>query len=175
MKKLVTYLLILGLGLSSAIGVYAGEGYKHKGWLDEETLNQLPPDKKELVLNALKQAKEESQSQKDDIKAAMENVKTILTAPEFDAAAYKAATDELQTLMAQRFTTFSNAIAEVAPQLTQQERQILADAMKAKFKKHHGRKYDKTGAKEKLKDGAEQLKQNQEAAPAPVPAPAENQ
>ena len=171
MKKLVTYLLILGLGLSSAIGAYAGEGYKHKGWLDEETLNQLPPDKKELVLNALKQAKEESQSQKDDIKAAMENVKTILTAPEFDAAAYKAATDELQTLMAQRFTTFSNAIAEVAPQLTQEERQILADAIKEKYNKPHGKRmYDKSGAKQQLKDSAEQMKKNM-----PPAEPTENQ
>ena len=161
MKRFVTYLLILGIGLSTAIAAYAGD----KTWLDEETLNQLPPDKKELVLNALKQAKEESKGQKDEIKAAMENVKTVLTAPEFDAAAYKAATDELQALMAQRFTAFSNAIAEVAPQLTQQERQILADAMKAKFKNHHGRKYDKTGSKEKIKDTVDQMKQDQDAVP----------
>lgn len=166
MKKLVTYLLILGLGLSSAIGAYAGEGYKDKSWLDEDTLNQLPPDKKELVLNALKEAKEESKGQKDDVKAAMENVKTALTAPEFDATAYKAATDELQNLMAQRYQTFTNAIAEVAPQLTQQERQILADAMQAKFKKHHGRKYDKTGSKEKIKDTVDQMKKDQETVPA---------
>mgnify|MGYP001051663391 CR=1 FL=1 len=172
MKKLVTYLLILGLGLSTAIGAYAGEGYKHKGWLDQETLDKLPPEKKELVVNALDKAKEESKTQKDDIKAAMENVKTILTAPEFDAAAYKTATEELQTLMTQRFTIFSDAIAEVAPQLTQEERQILADAIKAKYKKHHGKRmYDKSGAKQQLKDSAEQMKKNQPAAE----PPAENQ
>ena len=102
MKKLVTYLLIIGLGLSTAMAAYAG-GYKQKGWLDQETLDKLPPEKKELVVNALDKAREESMTQKDDIKAAMENVKTILTAPEFDAAAYKKATEELQTLMAQRF------------------------------------------------------------------------
>lgn len=173
MKKLVTYLLILGLGLSTAIGAYAGEGYKHKGWLDQETLDKLPPEKKELVVNALDKAKEESKTQKDDIKAAMENVKTILTAPEFDAAAYKTATEELQTLMTQRFTIFSDAIAEVAPQLTQEERQILADAIKAKYKKHHGKRtYDKSGAKEKIKDSVEQMKKDQ---PQPPTEPTESQ
>ena len=173
MKKLVTYLLILGLGLSTAIGAYAGEGYKQRGWLDQETLDKLPPEKKELVVNALNKAKEESKSQKDDIKAAMENVKTILTAPEFDAAAYKDATAELQTLMSQRFAAFSDAVAEVAPQLTQEERQILADAIKAKYKKPHGKRmYDKSGAKEQIKDSAEQMKKNQ---PQPPAEPAENQ
>lgn len=172
MKKLVTYLLILGLGLSTAIGAYAGEGYKHKGWLDQETLDKLPPEKKELVVNALDKAKEESKTQKDDIKAAMENVKTILTAPEFDAAAYKTATEELQTLMTQRFTIFSDAIAEVAPQLTQEERQILADAIKAKYKHHGKRTYDKSGAKEKIKDSVEQMKKDQ---PQPPAEPTESQ
>ena len=172
MKKLVTYLLILGLGLSTAIGAYAGEGYKQKGWLDQETLDKLPPEKKELVVNALNKAKEESKSQKDEIKTAMENVRMALTAPEFAPAAYKKATDELQALMTQRFETFSNAIAEVAPQLTQEERQILADAIKAKYKKHHGKRmYDKSGAKQQIKDSAEQMKKNQP----PAEPPAENQ
>ena len=171
MKKLVTYLLILGLGLSTAIGAYAGEGYKHKGWLDQETLDKLPPEKKELVVNALDEARQKSMDQKDAIKTAMENVRTALTAPEFDAAAYTKATGELQTLMTQRFQNFSNAIAKVAPELTQEERQILADAIKEKYNKPHGKRmYDKSGAKQQLKDSAEQMKKNM-----PPAEPAENQ
>ena len=49
------------------------------------------------------------------------------------------------------------------------------DGQSVKFKKHHGRKYDKTGAKEKIKDTVDQMKQEQAPAPAPAPAPAENQ
>ncbi len=173
MKKLVTYLLILGLGLSTAMAAYAGggNGYKQRGWLDQETLDKLPPEKKELVENAIDEARQKSMDQKDAIKTAMQNVRTALTAPEFDAAAYTKATGELQALMTQRFQNFSSAIAEVAPKLTQEERQILADAIKEKYNKPHGKRmYDKSGAKQQLKDSAEQMKKNM-----PPAEPTENQ
>jgi uncharacterized protein YoaH (UPF0181 family) len=54
-------------------------------------------------------------------------LKEVLTAEQFDARAFKENSDKLQALMAQGFTSFSNAIAELAPQLTQDEREILAE------------------------------------------------
>ena len=54
-------------------------------------------------------------------------MKEILTAETFDAAAFKQNAEKLQSLMTQGFTSFTDAIAELAPQLTQQEREILAE------------------------------------------------
>ncbi len=70
--------------------------------------------------------KEENEGLRDEIKATHEKLNDILTAEQFDAQAFKETSEKLQNLMAQGFTSFNNAIAELAPQLTQSERQILA-------------------------------------------------
>jgi uncharacterized membrane protein len=51
----------------------------------------------------------------------------VLTAETFDAKAFKENADKLQSLMEQGYTSYTNAIVKLAPQLTQQERQVLAE------------------------------------------------
>ncbi len=92
-----------------------------------EAFSKLPPDKQALVIGALNAVKEENEGLRDEIKAARDQMKEILTAAEFDAQAFKETSEKLQSLMAQGFTSFNNAIAELAPRLTQSERQILAE------------------------------------------------
>ncbi len=92
-----------------------------------EAFSKLPADKQALVVSTLSAVKEENEGLRDEIKAAHDKLKEILTAEQFDAQAFKENSDKLQSLMAQGFTSFSNAIAELAPRLTQDEREILAE------------------------------------------------
>jgi uncharacterized membrane protein len=92
-----------------------------------EAFSKLPADKQTLVISTLRAAKEENKGLRDEIEAAHDKLKEVLTAEQFDAQAFKENSDKLQALMAQGFTSFSNAIAELAPQLTQDEREILAE------------------------------------------------
>ncbi|HSC35814.1 MAG TPA: periplasmic heavy metal sensor, partial [Thermodesulfobacteriota bacterium] len=89
--------------------------------------SKLPADKQALVISTLSAVKEENKELRDEIEATHDKLKEILTAEQFDAQAFKENSEKLQTLMAQGFTSFSNAIAELAPQLTQEEREILAE------------------------------------------------
>ncbi len=92
-----------------------------------EAFSKLPPDKQALVISTLNAAKEENKGLRDEMEATHDKLKEILTAEQFDAQAFKENAEKLQTLMARGFTSFTNAIAELAPQLTQEERGILAE------------------------------------------------
>ncbi len=127
MKKYLKMAAILGFGLTAFVAAFAhpwGGGPGGMGKMN--ALMELPVDKQTLVLSAIKKVKEENAGLREEIKTTRENMKTILTATEFDAAAFKANSDKLEALMAQGFRSFTDAIIEVAPQLTQEEREILA-------------------------------------------------
>lgn len=89
--------------------------------------SKLPADKQALVISTFESVKQENKGLRDEIKATHDKMKEILTAETFDAAAFKQNAEKLQSLMTQGFTSFTDAIAELAPQLTQQEREILAE------------------------------------------------
>lgn len=127
MKKYLKIAAILGFGLTASIAAFAhpwGGGPGGMGKMN--ALMELPVDKQTLVLSAIKAVKDENAGLREEIKAARKNMKAVLTAPEFNAAAFKANADKLEALMAQGFRSFTDAVIEVAPQLTQEEREILA-------------------------------------------------
>lgn len=91
-----------------------------------KAFSELPADKQKLIVDTLSAVKDENEGLRDEIKDTHEELRDILTAEQFDAQAFKETSEKLQTLMAQGFTAFNNAVAELAPQLTQSEREILA-------------------------------------------------
>lgn len=127
MKRNFVLTAVLGLLMTGAVAAFAMPHGGPFGIERLEAFSKLPADKQELIISTLSAVKEENEGLRDEIEAAHDKLKEILTAEEFDAEAFKENSEKLQTLMAQGFTSFSNAIAELAPQLTQEEREILAE------------------------------------------------
>ena len=128
MKRNLILSAVLGMLMTGAVAAFAmPPGGGPFGIEKLKAFSQLSPDKQALVIRTFESVKQENQGLKDQIKATHEKMKEILTAETFDAAAFKQNAQKLQTLMAQGFTSFTDAIAELAPQLTQQERQILSE------------------------------------------------
>jgi uncharacterized membrane protein len=138
MKRNIVLTAVLGLLMTGAAAAFAMPGGGGPFGVEKlEAFSKLPADKQQLIISTLNEAKEEKKALKEEMKATQEKLKEILTAEEFDAQAFKENSEKLQTLMSQGFTSFSNAIAELAPQLTQDEREILAELGPGG---HHGRK-----------------------------------
>jgi uncharacterized membrane protein len=127
MKRNFVLTAVLGLLVTGAVAAIAMPPGGPFGIERLEAFSKLPADKQTLVISTLRAAKEENKGLRDEIEAAHDKLKEVLTAEQFDAQAFKENSDKLQALMAQGFTSFSNAIAELAPQLTQDEREILAE------------------------------------------------
>ena len=127
MKRNLILTAVLGLLVTGAVAAIAMPPGGPFGIERLEAFSKLPADKQALVISTLSAVKDENEGLRDEIKAAHDKLKEILTAEQFDAQAFKENSDKLQALMAQGFTSFSNAIAELAPQLTQEEREILAE------------------------------------------------
>ena len=126
MKRNLVLAAVLGLLVTGAAAFAMHPGGPF-GIERLEAFSKLPADKQALVISTLSAVKDENEGLRDEIEAAHDKLKEILTAEQFDAQAFKDTSEKLQTLMAQGFTSFSNAIAELAPQLTQDEREILAE------------------------------------------------
>ncbi|MCI0480388.1 MAG: periplasmic heavy metal sensor [Candidatus Dadabacteria bacterium] len=127
MKRNLMLTAVLGLLMTGAVAAFAMHPGGPFGIERLEAFSKLPAEKQALVISTLSAVKEENEGLRDEIEAAHDKLKEILTAEQFDAQAFKEASGNLQTLMAQGFTSFTDAIAELAPQLTQDEREILAE------------------------------------------------
>lgn len=126
MKRNLMLTALLGLFLTGAAAFAMPHGGGPFGVEKLKAFSELPADKQKLIVDTLSAVKDENEGLRDEIKDTHEELRDILTAEQFDAQAFKETSEKLQTLMAQGFTAFNNAVAELAPQLTQSEREILA-------------------------------------------------
>lgn len=126
MKRNLASSALLVLLLTGAAALAMPHGGGPFGIEKLKAFSELPADKQKLIVDTFSAVKDENEGLRDEIEATHEKLRDILTAEQFDAQAFKETSEKLQTLMAQGFTSFNNAIAELAPQLTQSERQILA-------------------------------------------------
>ena len=126
MKRNYVLTAVLGVLLTGAVAAFAmPHGGGPFGIEKLKAFSELPADKQKLIVDTFTAVKEENEALRDEMKATHEKLRDILTAEQFDAQAYKETSEKLQGLMAKGFSSFNNAIAELAPQLTQSERQIL--------------------------------------------------
>ncbi len=139
MKKLLA-LTALGMVLAAS-PVMARDAQQGKpGGRFEEALAKLPADKAELVRKSMEQGREEGQAEREKLKKLFTEQKAIMTAPKFDKAAYVAKSKEINAAFATVQAKRTERIADVASQLTQEERQVLAEARKGG--RHHGPRAD---------------------------------
>ena len=103
----------------------------------EAALAKLPQEKADLFRNAMKDLKGDREASKEQWKKLRGEMEAILTAPEFDKAAFLAKSKEIAALRDAKRAKFEEAIASIAGQYTQEERKMLVDAM-PKWGKHGG-------------------------------------
>lgn len=142
MNKYIKTAAVLGFGLTASIAAFAADGWEHgrhgrHGRGNMEALMQLPVETQTLILSTMKEVREENQGRREEIRATREAMKEALTAPTFDEEAFKANAEKLETLMTQGFKSFTDAVAQIAPELTQEEREVLAQmGPKSRHGKH---------------------------------------
>lgn len=130
MKKYLKLATILGIGLTTSIAAFSStwnhSNHHMHGKAKMEAFMKLPIEKQTLILSTIKQVHEENEGLKEEIEVTKESTLLILTAPVFDEEAFKVNVDKLERLMTQGFRAFSDAVIKVAPELSQEEREALA-------------------------------------------------
>lgn len=129
---LIVSVLVLTLGL--AWSVYA------KGFYKLEAFASLSKEKQTLIIDTMKKNHEAKKELWGQMKEAKKGMHEALTAPKFDAANFQANADKIEALKAQKFKIMTDSIKELAPQLTQEEREVLAKIL-PKGKRGHGHGY----------------------------------
>ena len=89
-------------------------------------LAKLPPAKAELVRSTMKKLREDGKGDWEKAKALHEELQAIIKAPQFDRAAYIAKASEIRGLRMAQNEKRTQALADLASQLTVEERTTLA-------------------------------------------------
>jgi uncharacterized membrane protein len=91
---------------------------------------KLSPDKEKLFLDMMAKVFREDDDIRKQMDEARERVLSILSAPEFDEAAYQAETAKLEELLGLMMKRLADATKELAKQFNQEERKALAEHLR---------------------------------------------
>jgi len=134
MQKIVVVLVsIIALSFCSIGYAYDGKGTgarKHR----QELLSRLPADKEMLFHQTMREAREKTAGIRQQIKALKAEINNILTAPEFDDALFLEQMKSIQELHMMLKEARTEALAKLAKQFTQEEREILAELIPRKHR-----------------------------------------
>lgn len=92
-----------------------------------EFSSKLSEDKRKLFYEVMEKVYSDSKDTFKQIREAREKAQSILTAPEFDDAAYQVEVEKLHTLRRIMKQRLADAAKELAHQFNQEERKILGD------------------------------------------------
>ncbi len=91
---------------------------------------KLSPDKEKLFSDTMEKVFRENDHVREEMDEARERVLSILSAPEFDEAAYQAEAAKLEKLRGVMMQRFADATKELAKQFNQEERKVLAEHLR---------------------------------------------
>jgi uncharacterized membrane protein len=91
---------------------------------------KLPPEKEKLFSDTLGKVRLENREIRKQVREGRENIFSILTAPQFDEAAYESETKKLHELRMLMMHQLSDTTKQLAKQLNQEERKALAEWLK---------------------------------------------
>jgi len=121
MKKMFTVLmLIVVMSMCPLLQAFDGPP-------PQEILGQLPAGKATLFQQTMKEVWEATANIREQIKGLEAEMKSVLTASEFDEALYLEKAKSLQVLYDMERAVMDEAIAKLASQFTTEERAILAE------------------------------------------------
>lgn len=132
MKKKLLVLSALVFTLGFTLSVFA------KGYEKLEAFAELSKEKQTLIVETMKKNHDAKKELWDQMKEVKKSMNEILIAPEFDENAFQTNVEKMEELKDKKFEIMTNTVTELAPQLTQQEREVLAQ-MIAKGKHGHGK------------------------------------
>jgi uncharacterized membrane protein len=91
---------------------------------------KLPPEKERLFSDTMGKVRLENREIRKQIREGREKIFSILTAPQFDEAAYESETTKLHELRMLMMHQLSDTTKQLAKQLNQEERKALAEQLK---------------------------------------------
>lgn len=135
MKIIFTLSVILNVLL---IGWAAGEAiHKFKGYDPvEKVARDMSPEGRHIVAKTMQNAFREGRDRMREMRSAKKEIKSILTAEEFDAQAFEAAAEKMHSMFAEMGKKRIEVTKELAAQLSREDRAKLADGFSKGF---HGR------------------------------------
>jgi len=138
-KIILTVSIILNVLLVGVlIGLYADDFKEHKKMRADmhRSLDKLPDEKAKLVKKTMRGLHKETKKTRKHVRKTRENINNIISAPVFDESAYDKEIENLQRLQSEIMVKFGNATKELAVQLEQEEREIVAELLKKRTFKH---------------------------------------
>jgi uncharacterized membrane protein len=118
------------------IGVLAGTFSHTFFWRMEKGkrafmfMKELPHEKREKVMETIKQMKKESLETRKKIKKKRDEVIDVFSAPEFDPALFDRKVAELHALMGELTNEIADETKKIASDLSQEERKAIADIIR---------------------------------------------
>lgn len=102
----------------------------------KEMTEKLPDDKMQMVMERIKSMKEDHKMVKEEILNTKKQIADILRAPEFNEEMYDKKILEMHNLYRGKARNMANTIKELARELTPEEREVLAQMIEKRHKKH---------------------------------------
>ena len=142
-KTVLTVSIILNvLLLGVLIGMSADDYKDHRNRRAEfrSVVDKLPADKSKLVKKSMRGLHKETRKTRNEVRKSRKNINKIISAPEFDESAYDKEIENLQRLQSEIMFKFGKVTKELAIQLEQDERKVIAELLKKRTFKHqrHG-------------------------------------
>lgn len=144
MSKGLKIVVICSLALNVLmIGIFIGhfshrisdEGFLRRPW--HENMSELSVEKQELFSKTMERARESNRDVHRLIRETRRTALAILTAPDFDEQAYRIEMEKLHDLRGKMMRNLADTTTELARQLNQDERKVLARRLERPFRSPH--------------------------------------
>lgn len=135
-KLIITSVTVLVLTIGLTWTVFG------KGFYKLEAFASLPKEKQTLIIDTLRKNREQNEALRNEIRSTKKAMIEAMTAAEFDEASFEQNANRLHELHNRRFESMTQSIKELAPQFTQEEREVLATVFKHGRHGYHSKKYE---------------------------------
>ena len=142
MNKKIKVLIFSSLFLNCLlVGVLIGDASHrfHLKHIIKKSLKQyaseLPDDKETLFWETVEKVESDNQNKFDQIRQARKEAMTLLSAPEFDEAAYRVQLEKIHQLRNTMKQSLADATIELAKNFNQEERKTMAEYL-IRLQKH---------------------------------------
>jgi len=120
--------LLLGILIGTFSHTFVGRMEKGKRAL--MFLKDLPPEKRDMVIETMKEMKEESRETRREMKKKRDEVLDVFSAPEFDAELFDRKVAEMHALMGEVTAGIAGETKKIASELNYEERKAIADIIR---------------------------------------------
>ena len=128
MKKTLIIGSVFIVAIALGVLTFSHNGYG-RGFKNLESFSKLPSDKQTLLIETMSKVREENSSLREDMQGARKSMIDALTAEKFDANTFQQSVDKMHDLHGKKIQAMAEAVKNLAPKFTQEERVILAEIL----------------------------------------------